>query len=315
VQSYGFQTFGSCAIGDGSGWPVNSYGFNSSNGPYYVGFQGDPPPPPPPPPTCTAGQLVSPGTPVLQSSTSGEQCTVGANSCETALKIGGSNSGSTVLSGNACPAVQGPTQPLPQPSETSNANGTKTYCDNLGNCVTSGPSPPSAPPSASSSSNNSTDASSNTDTTPASAGSTSGSDGSGSGTGTGSTGSGSGTGAPASSSSTGTKCTDGVCDVGNADGQVGQLYTPSTDTPASVYASFKSEVSASPLISAATGFFSPPTSSGTCPTWHIPGNKYWGEAGFDFTFFCSDGILALLSLAGILVLAVGAFSAFRIALY
>jgi hypothetical protein len=246
-------------------------------------------------------------------------CTTGANSCEISLKIGGANSGASVQSGNACAATQGKTQPLPTPSETTNANGTKTYCDNLGNCVTSGPSPPSAPPSASSSANNSTDAASNTDTTPASSGSTSGSNGSGSGngsgTGTGTTGSGSGTGVPASSSSTSTKCTDGVCDVGNADGQVGQLYTPSTDTPASVYASFKAEVSASPLISAATGFFSPPSASGTCPTWHIPGNKYWGEAGFDFTFFCSDGMLALLSLAGILVLAVGAFSAFRIALY
>jgi hypothetical protein len=274
---------------------------------------------PPPPPTCTAGQVVTPGTNVLQSSTTGEMCTTGANSCEVSLKIGGANSGASVLSGNACSATQGKTQPLPTPSETTNANGTKTYCDNLGNCVTSGPSPPSAPPSASSSANNSTNAASNTDTTPASSASTSGSNGSGSGngsgTGTGSTGSGNGNGAPASSSSTSTKCTDGVCDVGNADGQVGQLYTPSTDTPASVYASFKAEVSASPLISAATGFFSPPSASGTCPTWHIPGNKYWGEAGFDFTFFCSDGMLALLSLAGILVLAVGAFSAFRIALY
>jgi hypothetical protein len=37
--------------------------------------------------------------------------------------------------------------------------------------------------------------------------------------------------------------------------------------------------------------------------------------GFDFSFFCADGMLAILALAGYIVLAVGAFSAFRIALY
>jgi hypothetical protein len=42
----------------------------------------------PNPPTCSAGQVVSPGTNVLQSSTSGEMCTTGANSCEISLKIG-----------------------------------------------------------------------------------------------------------------------------------------------------------------------------------------------------------------------------------
>jgi hypothetical protein len=102
--------------------------------------------------------------------------------------------------------------------------------------------------------------------------------------------------------------------VGQADGNVGQMYQASTDTPASVYADFVSSVQSSPLISATTGFFTV-NASGSCPTWHIPGNKYWGEAGFDFAFFCSDGMLALLALASYLIAATAAFCAYRIALY
>jgi len=105
-----------------------------------------------------------------------------------------------------------------------------------------------------------------------------------------------------------------MCDVGQADGDTGALYTASVDTPGSVYANFKSRVSGSPLITAAAGFFTV-NASGSCPSWHIPGNQYWGQGGFDFTFFCDSGILAILALAGWIVLAVAAFSAFRIAIY
>jgi len=103
--------------------------------------------------------------------------------------------------------------------------------------------------------------------------------------------------------------------VGNADGNVGELYTASTDSPASLYADFKASVASAPVVGAASGFFDASSIAGTCPTWHIPGNKFWGEAGFSFDFFCSSGMLALLALAGWLVLAVGAWRAFTIALY
>ncbi|HEY8329026.1 MAG TPA: hypothetical protein VIO59_11350 [Rhodanobacter sp.] len=96
---------------------------------------------------------------------------------------------------------------------------------------------------------------------------------------------------------------------------MGQLYTPGTDTPASVYGDFKAQVSSSPIMSSASGFFAVSLGGSTCPTWQIPGNKYWGPSGFSFDFFCSSGMLALLALAGYMVLAVGAFSAFRIAIY
>lgn len=97
---------------------------------------------------------------------------------------------------------------------------------------------------------------------------------------------------------------------------MGGMYEPSSDTPSSVYSHFRASVSASPLVSSVSGFFDTAgISGGSCPTWQIPGNKYWGEAGFSFDFFCAPGMLALFALAGLLVLAVGAFSAFRIAIY
>ena len=95
---------------------------------------------------------------------------------------------------------------------------------------------------------------------------------------------------------------------------IGTLYQRSGDSLSAEYGKFTAAVGSSPIITAATGFFTF-TPSGTCPTWHIPGNKYWGQAGFDFTFFCNPAFLTILQLAGYLVLAVGAFSAFRVALY
>ena len=271
---------------------------------------------------CQAGQVVPAGTTVSYSSASGEQC---SGTCETAFAVGGSFSGSTVLTGNSCSATNGVTKSLTPASETSNADGSKTYCDPIsGKCVTSVAAPATAPASSSSSANDSTASTSQTSNPATSSSSTTTTTTTGTGDGSGSTGSGSGsstsvsnttTDNPASTSSTATKCTTGVCDVGNADGNVGTLYTAGTDTPASVYNDFKANVANSPLISAATGFFTVSGLSGTCPTWQIPGNKYWGAAGFSFDFFCNSAFLALLTLAGYLVLAVGAFSAFRIALY
>ena len=102
--------------------------------------------------------------------------------------------------------------------------------------------------------------------------------------------------------------------MGNADGVVGSLYNGSSDTPGSVYSAFAAHVSGSPLVSAATGFFTVNV-GGSCPVWRIPGSMFWGAGGLDFSFFCDPGVLAILALGGWIVLAMGAFSAFRIALY
>lgn len=278
---------------------------------------------------CQAGSIVPAGTKYTQSSVTGEACTSGANSCEMSLVLGGPNSGSSMLTGNSCPASSDVPKDIPPVSETTNADGGKTYCDPIsGTCVTVSPGPSDAPASSSSSANNSTDTTSVTNNPASSSSSTTTSTSTTTTTGTGSgTGSGDSTGvtqgtshtvtdAPASSSSTASKCTTGACDVGNADGNIGQMYSAGTDTPASVYAQFKADVASSPLVGAATGFFNVSNiASGACPTWHIPGNKYWGESGFSFDFFCSSGMLAILALAGWMVLAGGAYCAFRIAIY
>jgi hypothetical protein len=106
-----------------------------------------------------------------------------------------------------------------------------------------------------------------------------------------------------------------VCDVGNADGDTGGLYTASTDTPSSVYSTFQAQVAGSPIVSAATGFFTVSLTGTSCPTWHVPGNEYWGASGFDFALFCDLSFLAILVAAGYIVLGVAAFCAFRIAIY
>lgn len=273
-------------------------------------------------PTCTAGQGVPAGTQVNNFPSTGETC---QNSCEVAMQVGGALSGSYVLNGNMCLGTgTGNPKSLTKPSQTKNADGSTTFCDPLsGKCVTSGGTNTSAPPP-SSSPNHTTDTASTTNNPATSSSTTTTSTSTTTGDGTGGTG---GTGnstttttghsttsAPASSSSTASKCTDGVCDVGNADGDTGLLYQAGTDTPGSVYGNFQSQVSSAPIVSAVTGFFTV-TTSGSCPTWHIPGNKYWGAAGFDFTFFCDSAVLAIMALAGYVVLAMAAFSAVRIAIY
>lgn len=137
-------------------------------------------------------------------------------------------------------------------------------------------------------------------------------DGNGKGDGTG-TGTGPGDGKPDASDQD-KKCTEDWCNVGNADGDTGALYKASSDTPASVYAQFKSQVASSPIASAVSGFFAVNV-SGACPSWHIPGNAYWGAAGFDFAFFCQPAFLDILTLAGYIVLATAACCATRIAIY
>lgn len=315
-----------------------SPGYDASSGAYP--FTG------PVPPTCNAGQEVPPGSPVMADHTTGVTCD-GANQCALAFNVGGANSGGYSLTGAACPSGTGawsPTAIPPKQPDTSNADGGHTYCDTIsGTCVTTHPGDSGAPASSDPASANNTTAShtdtstgatssdttststttsTNTSTTTTTGtGTGGGGDGSGDSTGT-TTGQGTSTttgtnhtDTPASASSSATKCTTGICDVGNADGSMGTMYEASTDTPSSVYGDFKAAVATSPIISSAAGFFDASSVTGSCPSWHIPGNKYWGPSGFDFDFFCASAMLQILTLAGFLVLAVGSFSAFRIALY
>lgn len=201
------------------------------------------------------------------------------------------------------PPVNPPQQNNPPP-QTCNPDGSCTYCT-ADVCVTTHPGPPTPPAPPSTTGQGGCAAATCSTTggggTPGSGGSTAPPSGSSGG-------------APASGSSTSTKCTTGVCDVGNADGNVGGLYQGSADTPQSMFSNYMAQVQSAPIVTATTGFFTVSASS-SCPSWHIPGNDYWGKAGFDFTFFCQPGMLTLFQIAGWMVLAGGAFCAFRIAIY
>lgn len=311
---------------------------------YPTSFTGSPP--------CqnlssVSGSIVSPsggGLPVAASggccyipmnamgstNAAGQQLTVGTWE-PTGQTCDGTHPGLTTSPSNAPAHSSTTSSPY---SETSNPDGSKTYCDTQNNKCLTVQNPSGPPASSSSSANNATNWNSKTNN-PATASSTttttttnSTTTASGSGPASGSSSGGapgtwtttgqqtskSVTDQPASSSSTSGKCTSAVCDVGQADGQVGQMYTASGDSVQAEFASFRAQVASTPFAAAVPAFFTF-NPSGVCPTWHIPGNAYWGQAGFDFTFFCNPAILAILSAAGWIVLAVGAFSAFRIALY
>lgn len=290
-------------------------------------FTGDPPPPPP---ECTAGSSVAAGTQVqffaAPGSVGPNDGTMCHSGCQVTLNINIGASGATggyVESGSSCPAASTATPTstptLSKPSETSHPDGSVTFCDTIsGKCVTA-PAPSDSPASASSSPNDSTSSSTVTDNPATTSSSTTvtapasgSSSGASSGSSVGSTSS-THTDNPASASSSSTRCTTGVCDVGNADGDIGGLYTPSGDSIASEYSAFVSQVQQSPLISAAKGFFSV-SASGSCPSWSIPATAWWPN-GLSFDFFCQPAILSIMSAAGYIVLAVGAFRAFTIAFY
>jgi len=273
------------------------------------------------PPNCVKGSMAPPA----HSWVDGTDCD--SQGCMLGLILGGVASGQTFENGQFCPYDPNanpvpPDQPpasastsLPPPSVPEcNADGSCKVCVGT-TCVTTGGTTDPGPPPASESSagdpgNHGSDSQTNYNFGfgyPGS-GSTAGAPAGGST----SSGTGTGTGGPATSADT--KCTTGVCDVGEADGAMGGLYQHGSDTVAGVFGGYMNSMKAAPIIGAAGAFFQV-SAGGSCPSWHIPGNQYWGQAGFDFSFFCSSAMLALFQLAGFLVLAAGAFCAFRIALY
>lgn len=292
------------------------YSLGAWGGIYWFSFSG-----PPPPPTCSAGTFVPGSWPTGHS---GVACHAGCAGEATLPSASAGTPAGLTLTGAQCTASDSASTSVPTTPQvtTCNSDGSScTYCDNLGNCVTAD-NPNNTPPPVTGSG------------TPASSSSAPSTGGSGSGTGTNPSSSsnsgsdtasstGNGGAQPANNGdydsnpahSTSSSCTAGdACNAGQASGVVGTLYQQSGDSVAAEYSNFKATVANSPLVSSATGFFTF-TPSGACPTWQIPGNEYWGKDGFTFDFFCTPQFLSILQLAGYLVLAIGAFCAFRIALY
>jgi hypothetical protein len=92
---------------------------------------------------------------------------------------------------------------------------------------------------------------------------------------------------------------------------LGDLYTPSTDTTASVVADFQAKVQQAPIASSVTGFFQVNAMGGACPVWTMPANEWMPALTFDF--YCRPELQDILDLARVVVLIACAYVAFRIA--
>jgi len=82
---------------------------------------------------------------------------------------------------------------------------------------------------------------------------------------------------------------------------------------ASVFSDFSAKAKQTPLVSAASGFFDIGSVSGSCPTWTVPESEWLPAMTFDF--YCNATALEIIGWAGWVILCVGAFRAFEIAVY
>lgn len=117
--------------------------------------------------------------------------------------------------------------------------------------------------------------------------------------------------APSDSGETGdgTGTADSNSDYGSAGDGVGDLYTKKTDTLDSSFADFSTQVQATPIVAAITGFFTF-NETAACPIFTVPENEWVPEMVFDW--FCTGVIADLLPLMGVLCLVAAAWLGFKI---
>lgn len=106
-------------------------------------------------------------------------------------------------------------------------------------------------------------------------------------------------------------------DDGNGPGpstgeSLGDLYTPTEDTAASLMQAFFNAAGDTALLSQIGTFFGNCGYAGTCPQWSYE-TDFTGN--MTFAQLCDGTIADILNFAGFCVLAVAAFGAFRIAIY
>lgn len=101
--------------------------------------------------------------------------------------------------------------------------------------------------------------------------------------------------------------------VASFSGPEGTLYEKKTKTFEDVLTKFKNTVSAAPWMVAAKGFFTVNIAGGTCPQWSVAASE-WLPAMDAGPYVCSQTMITLYQLGGVIVLAVAAWAAFRIAL-
>ncbi|EHP38865.1 hypothetical protein OR16_34708 [Cupriavidus basilensis OR16] len=90
------------------------------------------------------------------------------------------------------------------------------------------------------------------------------------------------------------------------------LYTKKSKTFADVLGAFQTRVAAAPWYTASTGWFTVSVASGACPNWVVPKTDYTPSVPLG-DIFCGSVALGIYSIAGLAVIVMAAWAAFRIA--
>lgn len=99
--------------------------------------------------------------------------------------------------------------------------------------------------------------------------------------------------------------------AGKPGSPLGDLYESKGLSLSQVWSDFSIKVSYSPIVSASGSFFSIPYLSSSCPVWTLPATDYYPSISIDI--LCNSVVTISLQLAGLIVLIVSAWVAFRIA--
>ncbi|WP_224082336.1 hypothetical protein [Cupriavidus laharis] len=90
------------------------------------------------------------------------------------------------------------------------------------------------------------------------------------------------------------------------------LYTKKDKTMASVLSAFSTTVQQAPWYTATTGWFTVSVGSAVCPVWVVPKTDFTPAVDLS-TVFCSQQALIIYGIAGMAVIVMAAWAAFRIA--
>ncbi|GAA7769415.1 hypothetical protein HpMS107_51440 [Helicobacter pylori] len=90
------------------------------------------------------------------------------------------------------------------------------------------------------------------------------------------------------------------------------LYTPKGKTMASVLNAFSTAIQQAPWFTATTGWFNVTAGSASCPVWVVPKTDYTPAVDMSVVF-CSQQAVTIYGIAGLAVIVVAAWAAFRIA--
>ena len=100
--------------------------------------------------------------------------------------------------------------------------------------------------------------------------------------------------------------------AGKPGSPLGDLYEPTGRSLSSVWTDFSVRASQAPIVTAGSSFLSLSYYSANCPTWTFPATAF--SDSFVFDYLCSASVTAGFKLAGIIVLLIAVWVAFKIAI-